>query len=81
MSQLEHADEAYVFKWKKLNKGALKDTYDVLLKSKHEDNVDVYVNPSKKQECIDLLDPELKSRYDEFKLTGKDPWEFDELII
>ena len=72
MSQLEHADKAYVFKWKKLNKGALKDTYDVLLKSKHEDNDDVYVNPSKKQEYIDLLGPELKSRYNEFKSTGRD---------
>ena len=47
----------------------------------HEDNDDVYVNPSKKQEYIDLLGPELKSRYNEFKSTGRDPWEFDELII
>ncbi len=57
--QLENADETHVVEWIKLNKGPLKDSYDVLLKSKHE-NDDVDAKPSTKQDCIDLLGPELR---------------------
>ena len=80
MWQLENSTEKHVVVWNKLNKGPLKDTYDVLLKSKHE-NDDIDTKPSKKQDYIDLLGPELEFRYNEFKLNGTLPREFDEISI
>ena len=80
MYQLENAVEEHVVEWIKLKKGALKDSYDVLLKSNHE-NDGLDAKPSKKQDYIDFLAPELGRLLEQFKLNGELPQEFDENFI